>query len=78
MGNVLFNAWPVSLFLLAGLHCVVWTEVLHLIRYFWVDTISQQAIDVLTCLLLHVVMMLVCMWWHVNPLSFREDETEAR
>lgn len=36
-----------------------WTEVLLLFRYFWVDTISQEAIDILMCVLLHAIMMLV-------------------
>lgn len=33
-----------------------WTEVLLLFCYLWVDTISQEAIDFLMCLLLHAIM----------------------
>lgn len=47
--------------------CIAWwTGFQHLIRYFWVDTISQQAIDVLKCLLLQFSLG---MWWHVVSLQ---------
>lgn len=43
--------------------CIAWwTGFQRLVRYFWVDTISQQAIDVLKDLLLQFSLG---MWWHI-------------
>lgn len=49
-----------------------WAEVLLLFRYFWVDTISQEAIDILMCLLLHGITMFVwSVMAHVLPPILR-------
>lgn len=50
-----------------------WTEVLLLFYYFWVDTISQEAIDTLKWLLLYAIMMFMrCLVVHfLPPLSWR-------